>query len=160
MRHRLLGWMLALAGPLASACGTAPAPALDAASSTYVGCNGDKRVNVGALPSVVPSDDGQLRLRVLSAEPAVPLAGENTWTLAIETAAGQALAVQGIRADAFMPDHGHPSPVAPVLSQQSDGTWRMSRLQLVMAGVWRLTLTIQQSGQPDKVVVAFVCVAG
>ena len=149
-----------LAGALAlTACGTTTETA-DAASETYVGCAGDKRVNLGGFPANAASEDGAFVLHFTTGQPALPLAGENTWTFAVQTPDGAKADFTSIAGVAFMPDHGHPSSVAPQASLQPDGTWKVQNLVLSMAGVWRVTFTLKRASGTDVTVVVFTCVAG
>ncbi len=143
-----------------AACGTSAASGGDATADAYVGCNGDKRINLTAFPMDVASNDGALTLRFLSADPSVPLAGENTWTMSVQTASGGKADITAIAGAAFMPDHGHPSAKTPLITQQPDGTWKLQEIYLTMAGVWRITLTLKQPGGADATAVVFVCVPG
>lgn len=153
---RRLWWL----GMLLCAC-TGTSGGSDASSDTYVGCGGDNRIN---YPQDVPTDKpAGLQLHFLSAEPAVPLAGENTWTFEIRDANGSpvdANTVTAISVATFMPDHGHPGSVVPTVTG-ANGKWRMDHLYLSMAGIWRVTLTLTMAdGAASQTAVVFVCVAG
>ncbi len=152
-------WLLATV----PACGSAGAGTADAGGDTYVGCVNDPRVNLTAFPGTVAADaPATVQLALLTADPPVPLAGENTWTFALRNADGSAVTEPAgtvITADAFMPDHGHPSSLVPSVTLQPDGTWRLERVYLTMAGVWRITLKIAQPTATQTAVI-YVCVAG
>ena len=155
MRIRLFAVFSLLA---LGACTSTPSGQSD--SDAYVGCNGDPRINLLAFPANVATDDAALTLHFLAAEPSVPLAGDNTWTVAVQTASGGKADVSAIIGAAFMPDHGHPSSVAPIATHQPDGTWRIEHLNLAMAGVWRVTLTLKRAAGQNATAVVYVCVAG
>lgn len=140
-----------------SAC-TSSVSSTDAGS--YVGCSGDKRVNVSSFPATIGSDSSSVQLKFTAADPAIPLSGENTWTVEVIDGSGNSLSATSISATAFMPDHGHPSPTTPQFTKLSDGSWRAEGINLFMAGVWRLTFTVKLTGKADSTAVAFVCVQG
>ena len=152
MRLWLLGLML-----LAACTSTVNAPA---DTSSYVGCNGDSRVNLSGDASAMQLTDAAdgLSLHFAFDAPSVPLAGENTWTVKVDVGTGAA--VTAITADAFMPDHGHPSSVTPVATLLPDGTWRVEHLNFSMSGVWRVTFTLKRADGNSAKAVAFVCVTG
>lgn len=147
---------------LASACGTSSSTssAADAGSDTYVGCNGDPRLNATSFPITLTSDDGKYTLTVQGAVPSVPLSGENTWTIAVTPVSGASPTVVGVHAAAFMPDHGHGSSKTPTFTLQQDGTWKAEHIYLTMAGIWRITFELTLSNKGSAKVVAFTCVAG
>ena len=161
MRFRRAIWaMVTLA-----ACGAASSGENDAASETYVGCTGDPRVNLSSFPGDVALDAAAslpaVRLHFLTANPSVPLAGENTWTFEFQAADGSLLtetAGTTIQAAAFMPDHGHPRSVTPTVSLQADGKWQIENLFLTMGGIWRVTFTISTS-EGKRTAVVYVCAA-
>ncbi len=139
---------------------TSAGNASDANSATYVGCNGDKRINLTGIPADITSEDGALTLHFTAADPAVPLAGENTWTFAVQSTGGVTADIKSVSAAAFMPDHGHPSSVAPIATLLPSGTWLLSNLYLTMAGVWRVTLTLERADGTKATALVYACVAG
>lgn len=53
-------------------------------------------------------------------------------------------------ASAFMPVHGHGTPAAPTIAQESDG-YRISNFIFSMPGTWNVTLNVTLDGDKDKV---------
>jgi hypothetical protein len=167
LRAEVRGMRLWCLGLIVLAACTSTTNAADDASS-YVGCNGDPRVNLpGSASSGTDSasleatglSGSNVSLRVAFDAPSVPLAGENTWTVTVLNPGGPAVAA--ISADAFMPDHGHPSSVTPVATLLPDGTWRIEHLNFSMSGVWRVTFKLTRVGVDDPATaVAYVCVTG
>ena len=148
-----------LAAVLTLGCTPSTSPTA-ATTTTYVGCNGDKRINLTQIPVDIASEDGTLTLHLLAAAPAMPLAGENTWTMAIQTPDGNPANVKSVSGVASMPDHGHTSSVTPQAVQQPNGQWLVSSVSLTMAGVWRVTFTIERSDGTKATALVYACVAG
>lgn len=153
--HRIVPFVLVLC----AACTSSTTASTDA-GSTYVGCNGDTRVNLTGWPTDIAAPDGTLRLHFVSGTPSVPLANDNTWTLAVQDSAGLPLDVSSLSAYAFMPDHGHPSLEKPAFTHLPDGTWQVSSINFSMPGVWRVTFTVTRKDGTKVDIEVFACAAG
>ena len=55
------------------------------------------------------------------------------------------------KASAFMPVHGHGTPSAPGITQENDGSYRISDFIFSMPGQWNVTLDITLKNKADKV---------
>lgn len=93
-----------------------------------------------------------LTVSFVSANPAPPALGDNTWTV---TLSDPDASITG--ATPFMPDHGHGTPVtAEVTPTGTPGEFTISPVNLFMAGLWEVTIDIiTQAGTTDQVVFAF-----
>jgi hypothetical protein len=129
------------------ACSTddkAPAAAPATHDAGEVSCANDSRVKPFAAGMQAKSTSGKLVVDLVNASPSPPQsgtgdAGINTWTLKI-TVDGQT-PKDAVTVTTLMPDHGHGSPMKPVLTANPDGTSTLSDLFLFMGGVWQITFT-------------------
>jgi hypothetical protein len=88
----------------------------------------------------------------VSAEPAPPIKGDNTWTVMLSDPTASITA-----AIPFMPDHEHGTAVEAVVSATANpGEYVIEPVNLFMSGLWEITLDIStQAGTTDEVVFAF-----
>ncbi|HVH97254.1 MAG TPA: FixH family protein [Enhygromyxa sp.] len=98
-----------------------------------------------------------LTVSFVAADPAPPIKGDNTWTLAIADVEGQPLSNLTITAVPWMPDHDHGTPVeATATATENPGEFVVTPVNLFMSGLWEVTLDIElQDGPSDQVVFAF-----
>lgn len=92
---------------------------------------------------------------LMSADPAPPQQGQNVWTLRLLDNAGQPVSGASLQVTPFMPDHGHGAPLAPHVTDNGDGTYRIERVILQMAGLWETTITATVDGAKDEAVFPF-----
>jgi hypothetical protein len=80
---------------------------------------------------------------LVSAMPAPPFRGTNTWTFKVTDTSG-ALAPNAALSSVypFMPQHGHPSPLTPTFMKNADGTFEIDSLYFFMPGLWQVTITV------------------
>jgi hypothetical protein len=86
----------------------------------------------------------------VSSDPAPPIKGNNTWVLTFTDLEGQPLSGLGIVATPMMPDHGHGTPIAAVVTElETPGQYEITPVNLFMAGYWQITLdvTLPDDGQ-------------
>ena len=93
----------------------------------------------------------------VSANPAPPIKGDNTWTLEFEDLAGEPVEGLTIVAVPMMPDHGHGTPVnAEVTVMPTPGQYELSPVNLFMTGYWEITLELTlPEGETDTVMFGF-----
>lgn len=119
-------------------------------------CEAEDRVDDFAVDL---TKQGELHtVRLVSAEPAEPIRGDNTWTVMVTDAAGTPM--EGITVDAkpWMPDHGHGTAVEETVTDMGGGEYEIDPLNLFMAGFWEVTLEITDAeGNADEVMIG-VCV--
>jgi hypothetical protein len=149
MRHGCLGLVLASA-----ACGTTPTedPPVDCAKVT----NADTFV-VG-LEKV--GTGGMLDFKMMSAEPAPPMRGDNVWVMQINAMSsgtvGNPVTGASMTATPFMPSHQHGSPIAVVVTPMANaGQYKLDPVNLWMPGVWETTLAVSTPGGSDNVMFRF-----
>lgn len=128
----------------------------------------------------VGGDKEAVRVRLVAGDPAPPKRGNNRWTLQVLDANDQPLAdAQLTKVKPFMPDHGHgtstvatsagveiadlacdASPKACRAQLDSDGRVEVSGIDLRMAGVWTVTVSVLlNDGSSDDATFAF-CIDG
>lgn len=125
----------------------------DAAASI---CEADDRVDDFTV-DLTKSGERHM-VRIVAAEPAEPIRGDNTWTVQVTDPDGNPLEGMSIDASPWMPDHGHGTAVEEEVVELSAGEFELSPLNLFMAGYWEVTLELTDAdGGTDEVMVA-VCV--
>jgi hypothetical protein len=102
---------------------------------------------------------GQLQFVLVSARPAPPGKGDNTWTLKVLDATGAPVQNATFAIKTWMPMMHHGSSIAPGHSANPDGTYSISNLYLIMAGIWQVTFTAQSGAMKDSAMYTF-CVGG
>ena len=99
-----------------------------------------------------------LTVKLVSSTPSPPAKENNTWILEVSDADG---AVEGatIELDPQMPDHGHGTSVASDVAELGAGQYEASPVNLMMAGYWEVTVSVDVDEVNDQVVFA-LCVEG
>lgn len=104
----------------------------------------------------------QVEVAFMEASPAPPDRGENTWVVMVTDSEGAPVSNAELEVVPWMPDHGHGSSViVEVEATQTPGEYRLSPIDLFMAGLWevRLNFTLPASDDAapaeDQVVFAF-----
>lgn len=112
--------------------------------------------------SVVPADldyaatqlsaAGQFRVTYTPARAPIPINQMQTWTLHVETAAGQSVDDAVITIAGDMPQHGHGLPTKPQVTQAlGGGDYRVEGLKFQMGGWWQMAFTVTAGGRTDTV---------
>lgn len=104
-----------------------------------------------------PGQSNKLSFKLLSATPAPPARGDNTWLLEVSSVATSA-PMPGVTmvATPFMPDHQHGTPISVVITPQAtDGQYELAPVNMWMPGLWQTTIEAQVGADTDKVVFAF-----
>lgn len=92
----------------------------------------------------------------VSAAPAPPGRGDNTWVLSFADSDGAPLDGLEIAATPTMPDHGHGTPImAVVTATGAAGEYRVAPINLFMAGYWEIALDVTWGEQQDSVTFGF-----
>jgi hypothetical protein len=105
--------------------------------------------------------DGKLSVRLLEGDPAPPAKGENTWTIQVSDAGGAPVTGATLMVSSWMPDHGHPGAGTPLVTELGmDGRYEIAGIDLIMPGLWEVTILVTTAaGDSDSVMFAF-CVEG
>ena len=99
----------------------------------------------------------KLSFKLLSATPAPPARGDNTWIVEISSvASGAPMTGVSMVATPFMPDHQHGTSIDVVVTPQAEtGQYELAPVNLWMPGLWQTTIEAQAGADTDKVVFAF-----
>jgi len=93
--------------------------------------------------------------------PAPPEIELNVWTLSVTDGSGNAIPNAAPVMVPWMPDHGHGPSVQPTTTAMGDGkTFKVTDIDLFMAGVWRLTISATPTTAIPDQVVYFFCIEG
>ena len=98
---------------------------------------------------------------ITEANPTPPDKGDNVWTIRI-TDLDSLEPVTGatVLATPFMPDHGHTPTEYAVNETKTDGVYMTETIDLIMSGLWDITLTATTSdGTSDATTFSF-CLEG
>jgi hypothetical protein len=92
----------------------------------------------------------------VSADPAPPRLGDNTWVLRFTDSGGAALDGLDITVTPMMPDHGHGTPVVAVVTPtEAAGEYSIAPVNLFMVGYWEITFEMTQGDQQDSIMFGF-----
>jgi len=99
---------------------------------------------------------GALTFKLLSATPAPPARGNNTWIVQVNKQADQtALDGATIKVTPFMPSHQHGTGVPVEVAPMSGGQYQLSPVNLWMQGVWETTIRATLDTTTDSAVYKF-----
>lgn len=99
-----------------------------------------------------PSNAGLFSARYTSSVNPVPVNQLHSWTLHLETPAGQPLEHAQIGVDGDMPQHGHGLPTRPQVTQNlGHGDYLVEGLKFQMGGWWVMDFKVTAGGQTDTV---------
>lgn len=89
---------------------------------------------------------GRLDFAMMSADPAPPARGNNTWLVQIDTMTDGSdtapLTGATMTVTPYMPAHGHGTPVTVIVTEGSGGQYTLSPVNLWMPGVWQTTIDV------------------
>lgn len=108
--------------------------------------------------SIGLSKSGSLvRATFVSANPAPPIKGDNTWVFDITDLGGAPLADLSMIAVPMMPDHGHGTPInAIVTTLEEPGRYEITPVNLFMTGFWEITIDVTLAGgEQDSLMFGF-----
>lgn len=139
---------------LASACTSQPPPDDTVDCSTVTG------TDTFVIGLEKAGTAGALDFKMMSADPAPPARGDNTWVVQINAMAsgtvGSPVNGASMAATPFMPSHQHGSPVAVVVTSMAGaGQYKLSPVNMWMPGVWETTLDVSTGAASDSVVFRF-----
>lgn len=156
MKRISVAWFVALlAAPALAMAGCGGSSSQQQATT----CPNDPRADT-YVPGLMKMGKGEVfQAELVASDPAPPDRGDNAWTIKLSDAEGQPVVGATIDVKPFMPDHGHGTPVPAVVTDQGDGSYQLTPINLFMAGYWQVTLTIQAGGQSDQIVYGF-CIEG
>lgn len=85
--------------------------------------------------------------------PGPPEKGDNEWTLHVIDADGASMDDLELLVSPFMPDHGHGSPVDPIVTPGDEAGEYLVDLVFNMGGFWEVSISLDEAGgeQLDEV---------
>ena len=121
-------------------------------------CQDDPRVTAYAPGITATSIDGQMKVVFMSADPAPPADGLDSWSVKITDGSGNPLPnlpLIGSPTTLFMPDMGHGAN-APYIDGGAGGIYNYTEANLFMPGIWRVTFAVD-GGESAQI---FFCITG
>jgi hypothetical protein len=98
------------------------------------------------------TDQGVFMVTYTSSIDPVPVNNIHTWTIHVESAAGEPIEQAEITVDGGMPQHNHGLPTKPQVTQDlGDGDYQVEGLRFNMPGWWEVSFHITAGGQSDSV---------
>jgi hypothetical protein len=85
--------------------------------------------------------------------------GDYEWTIRVLDAGGDVVTDADVNATPMLPAMGHGTPVPETVTNNGDGTYSLTPLNLFMGGRWVVTIDIEAGGETDNVEFAF-CIPG
>jgi YtkA-like len=148
---------LALASCSSTPGGTA---APDAGDDGLVSCDSDPLAMSYTSNLAVMGSGHVFQVVLVASDPAPPAHGNDTFTIRVLDASGNAVPNPTLAVSLYMPRHGHGSSTAgTTFTPNPDGTYTVTPLTLFMAGLWQVTFNVTSGSQSDTAVFGF-CVAG
>jgi len=113
-----------------------------------------------------PGINGLIDFKLMSATPAPPARGDNTWVMQVSSmnngVVGAPIANATVYVTPFMPKHQHGSPIdTEVTAMPTAGQYELSPVNLWMPGLWETTIEVDatSSSGADSVIYRF-CIPG
>lgn len=103
-------------------------------------------------------NSGALDFAMMSADPAPPARGDNTWIVSINDMNGAPLEGASLTVTPFMPAHQHGTPISvKIMPAGAPGQYELSPVNLWMPGVWETTIraTSMAGTQSDSALYTF-----
>jgi hypothetical protein len=98
------------------------------------------------------TDGGVYRVSFTSALDPIAINQIHSWTLYVETTAGQLVDNAVISVNGGMPEHGHGLPTQPQVTQNlGNGDYLVEGLKFQMPGWWEVQFDISADGQSDSI---------
>jgi hypothetical protein len=101
-----------------------------------------------------------LDFKLMSADPAPPARGDNTWELQVSAMSagtvGSGVTGASLSVTPFMPDHQHGTPIQVEITDKGNGMYELTPVNLWMPGLWQTTIQASSAnGASDAVVYSF-----
>ena len=139
MLFALLFALLALGG--CSAPDTAPAAATQGAVT--------RPAQIDTTTTQI-SQQGLYRITYRSDLDPIAINTLHTWTLQIETAAGEPVSGGAVSVEGGMPEHNHGMPTQPIVTASTGGSYQVEGMKFQMPGWWTVTGVVDAGGQIDS----------
>ncbi len=130
----------------------------DSIGATY-DCAADNRWTPYTPGLEIKGRAGMLDFKLMTADPAPPARGDNTWQIEVSAMAqgivGSTVAGATVEATPYMPDHGHGSPIVVQVTDDGNGDYELTPVNLWMPGYWETTISVQSDAGNDAAVYKF-----
>ena len=150
---RLIG--VSLVAVVAACHGGTPGPDADEGLACIASGRGDTFV-VGLEHA---GAGGMLDFKLMSATPAPPAFSDNTWIIQINSMSGGVVGAPAtgatITVTPFMPDHQHGTLRVNIEALSTPGQYKLTPINMWMAGLWETTIDVQVGAVHDSVVYRF-----
>ena len=118
--------------------------------------HGNAEVDVYVDGLMKEGHEGHLQVVLMSADPAPPDVGDNSWTIRVVDLDGEPIDDAKVTVTPFMPAHGHgTSPADYTGTFTDDGTYEVGPFDLFMPGMWETTVKVE-GDVDDMVTYAFM----
>ena len=124
---------------------------------TSYNCAAETRDDEFVLGLTKPGDSSRYEFKLMSADPAPPARGDNTWILQLSTMTAPIAPVTGasMTVTPFMPDHAHGSGKTVLVTPMPEaGQYKLEPVNLWMPGLWEVTI-LATGAETDQVVFRF-----
>ena len=123
-------------------------------------CAMEPRALAYAAGMQLPGMNQLFVVTLLASDPGPPWKGDNTWMLRVAGSDGAPADNLMLAVVPFMPDHGHGTPIKVRVTPSAGGNYKLERVNLFMAGLWQVTITIKTGdNKVDQVMFPF-CIEG
>ncbi|MBX3192704.1 MAG: FixH family protein [Labilithrix sp.] len=133
-------------------------PGASSGGGRQTACEKDTRKDI--YVAGLSKQNAGLSVKLVESTPAPPAKLTNAMTFQVLDGAGKPLDGATVSVVPFMPDHGHGSQVAPVVTPKGNGTYEVANIYLAMAGLWRITVSVQTPGGAPQEIAFQFCVDG
>ena len=124
----------------------------DGSAYDFIPCTDDGRVDHYAAGMEKSGSKGLYKVKLLASQPAPPAKPNNVWNLAVSDMNGAPASGLTVAVSPYMPDHRHAPPVAPVVTALAEpGRYDVAMINLFMAGVWQVKVSLSAAGASDAV---------
>jgi hypothetical protein len=145
----------------AAACTSGSMSSDDSVDGTY-NCATETRADTFVVGLDKVGAASMLDFKLMSADPAPPARGNNTWELQVSAMTsgivGNGVAGASLTVTPFMPDHAHGTPIQVVITDKGAGMYELSPVNLWMPGLWQTTIQVTSGSGSDQAVFSF-CLA-
>ena len=122
-------------------------------------CAGEDRAAPVEINTDIDGENGSFVFRFLDVDPDPPDLGSNDWLVSVADPSGTPVEGCSLRAEPWMPDHGHGSNEPEGLEGTEVGQYAFEGLDFIMPGYWTVAVTADCGDAIDSVVL-HLCIEG
>ena len=120
---------------------------------------GEDRAVPVELNADIEGENGSFVFRFLAADPDPPDLGSNDWLVSVAETSGTPVEGCSLRAEPWMPDHGHGSNEPEGVEGMEAGQYALDGLDFIMPGYWTVAVTADCDVGIDSVIL-HLCIEG